>query len=90
VTATSSATKGVVVSWDAPTGNGGAAITGYKVFRARTPGAEKPYATVTCSATACTYTNKRTQSNTMYFYKVAAVNGAGMGPSSTEVSALAH
>jgi titin len=82
--------KGVVVSWDEPAYDGGTAITGYRIFRARSPGAEALYATVRCTTYTCTFTNKRARARKMFFYTVAAVNSVGTGPQSTEVSARAR
>jgi hypothetical protein len=90
VTAVSSIKKGVVVTWEVPTNNGGAAITGYKIFRARSAKAETLYRTVTCTSTTCTFTNTHARSKTMFFYTVAAVNRVGTGPNSSEVSAVAR
>ena len=87
VTASSAPTKGVVLTWLAPTSNGGAAITGYQIFRSRISGGEKLYATVTCTTSPCRYTNRQAHSRKMFFYQVAAENTVGTGPWSTEVSA---
>lgn len=89
VTAAPATKKGVVLGWQAPVDNG-AAITGYKIFRSRSQGAEKLYTTVVCTSSSCTYANKRTRAKTMYFYTVAAVNSVGTGPASSEVSARAR
>jgi hypothetical protein len=79
-----------VLGWQAPADNGGAAITGYKIYRARIAGAETLYTTVTCTSGTCTYTNRHARAKTTYFYTVAAVNAEGPGPASTEVSARAR
>jgi len=89
VTAVPSTRKGVVLGWQAPADDG-PAITGYKVFRARSAGAEKLYTTVVCTSSSCTYANRRARAGTMYFYTVAAVNAEGTGPASTEASARAR
>jgi hypothetical protein len=89
VKASSSTKKGVTLSWQAPTSNGGAAITGYQIFRSRTSGAEKLYATVACTASSCSYPNRHAHSRKMFFYQVAAQNTVGTGPWSPEVSAPA-
>jgi hypothetical protein len=89
VTAVTGSKKGVVLGWQAPADNG-AAITGYKIFRSRSQGAEKLYTTVACTSSSCTYANKKSRAKTMYFYTVAAVNSVGTGPASSEVSARAR
>jgi hypothetical protein len=86
VTAAPGPKKGVVLGWQAPVDNG-AAITGYKIFRSRSQGAERLYSTVACTSSSCTYANKQSRAKTMYFYTVAAVNSVGTGPASSEVSA---
>lgn len=90
VTASPSTTKGIVLAWQAPADNGGATITGYKIFRARSAGAETLYTTVACTSSTCRYRNRHARARTTYFYTVAAVNAEGPGPASTEVSARAR
>ena len=86
VTAASSA-RGVVLTWQAPASDGGTPITGYTISRSRSAGAEKPYATVACTASSCSYTNRHAHAKRMFFYTVAATNAEGTGPTSSEVSA---
>jgi len=67
------------VRWSAPTGNGGAAITGYVVtpyigYFALTP--------VTFASTATTEVVTGLSNGTKYGFKVAAINVAGTGPPS--------
>jgi hypothetical protein len=86
VAAVPSTQKGVVLSWQAPADDG-SVITGYKIFRSRSSGAETLYTTVPCTASSCVFINKHARARTRFFYTVAAVNAKGTGPSSTEVSA---
>jgi len=90
VTAAPATTKGIVLGWQAPADNGGAAVTGYKIFRARSSGAETLYTSVACTAGTCTFTNRHARAGRTYFYTVAAVNSVGTGPASSEVSARAR
>jgi hypothetical protein len=89
VTAASSH-RGVVLTWQAPASDGGASVTGYKIFRSRSAGGEKLYITVACTVSSCSYTNKHAHAKRMFFYTVAAINGVGTGPTSPEVSAEAR
>jgi hypothetical protein len=74
VTATA-ADAAAVVAWDAPTSNGGSAVTGY--VATSTPGGR------TCStsgSTGCTVNGLN--NGTQYTFKVTATNSAGTGPAS--------
>jgi acid phosphatase type 7 len=81
-----SATAGdgtVHLSWTAPS-DGGAAITGYKVYRGTSSGGETLLKTVG----NVTSTDDATAANgTKYWYRVSAVNSVGEGPQSNEASA---
>ena len=74
----------VALSWTAPVSNGGAAITGYKVYRSTSSGAET---LLTALGNVTTYTDSGVSNGTTYFYEVAAVNAAGTSSLSTEASA---
>ena len=75
----------VMLSWTVPNSDGGSPITGYNVYRSTTPGGEgsTPYAT----AVSSTYTDSAATNGTTYYYTVAAVNGVGTGPQSSEANA---
>ncbi|MGO8673986.1 MAG: choice-of-anchor tandem repeat GloVer-containing protein, partial [Capsulimonadaceae bacterium] len=70
----------ISLSWTASTG-----AASYNVYRATTSGAEGTTAIGT--ATTTTYTDTGLTNGVTYFYKVAAVNGGGTSPQSTEASA---
>ena len=70
----------VSLSWQAPGSDGGAAITGYRVYQGTS---KKPVASVTGTST----TVKNLTNGTAYSFKVTAVNKAGEGPASGAASA---
>jgi titin len=70
----------VSLSWQAPASDGGAAITGYRVYRGTS---KTPVASVTGTGT----TVKNLTNGTAYSFKVTAVNKPGEGPASGAVSA---
>src|SRR6266566_9005888 len=70
----------VSLSWKAPSSDGGAAITGYRVYQGTS---KTPVASVTGTAT----TVKNLSNGTAYSFKVTAVNKAGEGPASGAASA---
>jgi fibronectin type 3 domain-containing protein len=75
-----SADAQVSLSWQAPGSNGGAAITGYRVYQGTS---KNPVASVTGTGT----TVKNLANGTAYSFKVTAVNKAGEGPASGAASA---
>jgi fibronectin type 3 domain-containing protein len=82
-----SATPGsgsVTLNWTVPSNTGGSPITGYKIYRSTTSGAETLLASPTGTATS--YTDNAATSGTVYYYKVSAQNAVGEGPMSAEAS----
>jgi predicted phage tail protein len=83
----SSASSGnaqVVLSWSIPSSNGGASISGYKIYRGTSSGGEALLITL---GNVLTYTNTGLTNGQVYYYKVSAVNSVGEGPLSNEASA---
>jgi len=74
----------VSLSWSAPSSNGGATVTDYAVYRGTTAGNE-PFLAKTGGA--LTYSDTGLTNGTTYYYRVAAINSAGTGALSNEVSA---
>ena len=83
-----SATAGsasVTLNWSAPASDGGSALTGYRVYRSSSSGAETLLATV---GLGTSYTDTGLTNGSTYFYKVSAVNGVGESGLSSERSAI--
>src|SRR3989442_630101 len=74
----------VSLSWQAPSSNGGSAITYYKIFKSTSSGTEV-YLTTRGNVTS--YTDLAVTNGITYFYKVTAVNSLGESPNSNEASA---
>jgi subtilase family serine protease len=94
LTAKTSSTRGVTLSWHAPSSDGGSTILSYRIYRSRTSGKETSYVTVTatCKAGTCTatYNDSNTSAGATYYYQVAAINAIGTGPRSNQASAKAR
>ena len=76
----------VSLTWSAPGSDGGATITGYKIYRGTSSGGEAPLAIDESARSRDTRTT--TVSNgTTYFYKVTALNAVGESVRSNERSA---
>lgn len=75
------------VTWSPPISNGGAPITAYRVYAGATSGALGLVGSV--SAGTLSYAETGLADGQLRFYAVSAVNAAGEGPRSTEVSARA-
>jgi FG-GAP-like repeat/Fibronectin type III domain len=83
-----SATAGnarVTLTWSAPASNGGASVSGYRVYRGTSSGAETLLAAIGAANTS--YTDTAVVNGTTYYYEVSAVNSAGESALSTERSA---
>ena len=87
LTATRTSRRGVQLSWTVPASNG-SPISAYRIYRATTSGAETFLTQQSSSTTR--YRDTGTTSGTLYFYRIAAVNGSGQGPLSNEASATAR
>ena len=78
--------SGVNLSWTTPSA-GSSPITGYELWRSESSGQELRYATIGV-------TNSGRDTGTVrgrrYYYRLAAVTAAGVGPLSNEVSAVAN
>ncbi len=62
----------VVLSWDAPSSDGGSAITEYRIYRGTSYGKEVLLDSVTASRTS--YKDTAVKNGQTYYYKVSAVN----------------
>jgi|GEM_PF-1529063 len=76
----------LTLTWQAPSNNGGSAITNYKVYRSTTSGGETLLTTGGCAnlGNVLTCTDTGLTNETIYYYKIAAVNVMGVGTLSSE------
>jgi subtilase family serine protease len=77
----------VALKWNAPSSNGGAAITGYNVYRGATTGGEGTTAIANLSGSTTSYTDTGLTNGNTYYYTVKAVNSVGTSSASNEASA---
>ncbi len=77
--------KGIILTWQAPSTVGSSPIVAYKVYRGTVSNGETLLATV---GNILTFTDTNVRNGTTYYYQVAAVNGTGEGPRTTEKSAV--
>ncbi|MFA5386625.1 MAG: fibronectin type III domain-containing protein, partial [Candidatus Paceibacterota bacterium] len=78
-----------VLTWSAPSSDGGASITSYKVYRGTTSNGEILLSSGGCSGlgNVLTCTDTGLTNGTTYYYKVSAVNSVGEGSQSSEATA---
>ncbi|CAG4910146.1 unnamed protein product, partial [Acidithrix sp. C25] len=83
--ATANGTSSITISWEAPSSDGGTAITSYQVFEGTAPAKEStsPVCTTT-TTTTCTVTGLNPSAT--YYFDVVAKNGTGNSKASNEVS----
>jgi fibronectin type 3 domain-containing protein len=86
LTAVTAKSKGTVLSWSAPSSNGGSAITGYRIYRGTSPGV---YTLLGSVGVVTSYKDTAATRGSTFYYVVRAVNGSGEGPPSNEASAVA-
>src|SRR5271157_3700827 len=73
----------IVLIWDAPSNNGGSAITNYRIYRGTSSGFETLLTTL---GVVLTYTNTGLTNGQLYYYQVSAMNAMGEGARSSEAS----
>ncbi len=71
------------LSWAAPSNNGGAAITGYRIETSTNAGTTWSEQEGNTGSTATAYEHTGLMPGTTYHYRVSAINSAGTGTSST-------
>ncbi|MGH2669712.1 MAG: fibronectin type III domain-containing protein, partial [bacterium] len=77
----------VPLTWTAPSSDGGSPLTGYQIWRGTSSGGESLLTTV---GVQTSYTDTTAVNGTTYYYQVAAVNFAGGGARSNELSVTPH
>ena len=85
LTSTKAGSGYIVLQWTAPSDNGGAPITKYRVYRGTAPGEESLLAEI---GNVLTYNSTGLTNGQTYYYKVSAVNSAGEGELSNELGAM--
>lgn len=87
LTATSISPSQINLSWTAPSNNGGAAITGYKIEQSTNAGSTWSTLVANTASSSTTYSNTGLASSTLYSYRVSAINSVGTSPVSNTASA---
>ena len=80
--ATASGSTGIDLSWSAPTGTGGSAITGYRIEVSSNGGSNWINLVANTSNTTTTYAHTGLAAGTTRHYRVSAINANGTGPTS--------
>ncbi len=70
------------LTWSAPTNNGGAVVSGYRVEFSETA-LTGPWTLLVMSQTATTYTHTGRSASTTYYYRVQAINSVGNSTGAT-------
>ncbi|MDP6976627.1 MAG: fibronectin type III domain-containing protein [Acidimicrobiales bacterium] len=77
----------VALSWTAPSDNGGAAVTGYKVESSTNGGSSWSTVTADTGSTSTSYTATGLTNGTAHTFRVSGVNAVGAGTASSTASA---
>ena len=90
LTATASGPDAILLSWSAPSNNGGAVITGYQIEWSTDAGDTWSDLVADTRGTATTYTHTGLAAATRYDYRISAINSVGTGtPSSVDYATTA-
>ncbi|HEX5457828.1 MAG TPA: fibronectin type III domain-containing protein [Candidatus Nitrosotalea sp.] len=87
LTATSTSSSQINLSWTAPSSNGGSQITGYKIERSTDGGTTWNTIVTNTGSIGTTYSDTGLSSNTTYTYRVSAINSVGASNPSNTASA---
>jgi len=79
-------TRGIDLTWQAPTSNGGSAVIGYWIYRSTSSGTEVLLIKL---GNVTSYTDTANTKGIRYYYMVTAVNAVGESARSSESSAIA-
>jgi len=74
----------VILTWTAPSNNGGTPITGYLVERSTS--SSGPWTQLPTGSTTPSYTATGLTNGTLYYFRVSGINAVGTGPPSTQTS----
>jgi Fibronectin type III domain len=77
----------VTLSWAAPASDGGSPVTGYIIYQGTSPGGETGTPVNHSPVTGTSHTVTGLTNGTTYYFKVVAINAAGLSPPSEEASA---
>jgi predicted phage tail protein len=77
----------MTLSWAAPASDGGAPVTGYIIYQGTSPGGETGTPVNGSPVTVTSHTVTGLTNGTTYYFKVVAINAAGLSPPSEEASA---
>ncbi|HEX5458229.1 MAG TPA: fibronectin type III domain-containing protein, partial [Candidatus Nitrosotalea sp.] len=87
LTASAISSSQINLSWIAPTNNGGAPITGYKIERSTDSGSTWSTIVSNTVFASTTYSNNGLTASTTYTYRISAINSVGTGQASVTASA---
>ena len=75
------------LSWDAPTSDGGARITGYRIEASRNRNSGWTIVRANTQSSATTYRHTGLLAGNTWYYRVSAINDRGFGPTSSVANA---
>jgi len=85
--ATAVSSSQINLNWNAPTNNGGSAITGYKIERSTDAGTTWSTIVANTASTSTAFSDMGLAANTSYAYRVSAINSVGTSSPSNTASA---